>query len=71
MSMPTHEDYLTKLQKLKVIEEKTLEYLSAVRMEKCLTWITMNQALGKELKPHYSILNTLSSDQLKEDLLLV
>lgn len=69
--MPTHDEYVAKLQKLKLIEEKTLEYLAAVRMEKCLTWAFMASDLGKELKPHYEVLGTPSCDQLKEDLKLI
>ena len=71
MIMTTHEEHVAKLQKLKLIEEKTLEYLAAVRMEKCLTWVRMNTDLGKELKPHHETLGTPSYDQLKEDLKLV
>ena len=66
-----HEEYLARLEKLKLIEEKTLEYLSAVRMEKCLTWVKMNRDLGKSLSPKVRVMDPSEMARLEEDLKLL
>ena len=66
--MLTHEEYVTKLKNLKLIEEKTLEYLAAVRMTKVQTWAEMNHFLGKDLKPKYRIFPSDSYSLLEDDL---
>lgn len=68
MVMPTHSEYVTKLKKLKLLEEKTLEYLSAIRIAKLETWAHMNHSLGEEMKPKYSFFSSDVTLSLEHDL---
>lgn len=68
MFTPEQISLFQRLSKLKVLEENTLKYLSAIKMEKSLAWSRLTHSMGETLRPDVSIFDEKDMRDLEIDL---